>query len=106
MSGVSDDKAGTPPLWRRDEERFVKLRSSYLEQTAGLREAVARTVAWSELGYSENGVAKRIGRNEATVGAYLDDVAERFGPEAAYARLPEEIAVDAALPGTEEVSEP
>jgi len=101
---MSDERAARP-LWRRNEERFVALRSSYLTQTAGLRDPVAEAVAWSELGYSESGIAARIGRAEATVGGYLDDIAERFGPKATYARPAGEIAVDAALPGTQEVEE-
>jgi predicted transcriptional regulator len=98
---VTGDRAPERPLWRRDEHRFVALRSSYLTQTADLRDPVAEAVAWSELGYSESGIAKRVNRAEATVGTYLDDVAERYGAEAIYARTPEEIHVDADLPGAD-----
>ena len=89
------------PLWRADEARFAELRSQYIKQTTDFGEKVAEAIAWSELGYSEGGIAKRIDRAEATVGAYLDKVAEEYAPEAAHARLPGEIAADADLPGAD-----
>lgn len=97
---MTDLESVSQPLWRRDDERFAELRSRYLAQTTGLDRKVAGAVAWSEIGYSESGIAKRIDRAEGTVGAYLDEVVEEYAPQAAHVRHPEDIAVDAELPGT------
>jgi predicted RNA-binding Zn-ribbon protein involved in translation (DUF1610 family) len=44
-----------------------------------LREPVAESLAWLELGYSASGAAKRMDRSESTVKSYLDDLQDQFG---------------------------
>gem|GEM_PF-6499019 len=44
-----------------------------------LREPVAESLAWLELGYSASGTAKRVDRSESTIKGYLDDLNDRFG---------------------------
>lgn len=57
MTPVAD--AGETPLYRQDEQRWVDRRAQYLRREYGLRDRLARTLAWSDLGYSSSGIAKR-----------------------------------------------
>jgi hypothetical protein len=85
------------PLWRRDEQRWATERRRFLERAAGLDEPVAHAVAWSELGYSDRGVAKKIGRSAGTVSDYLDGVADEYGVLAVCARAASDLAVRGPL---------
>lgn len=90
---VQDEK----PLWKRDEDRFAEYRANYLHRQADIEEKKARALAYSELGYSDGGVASMVDVTVGTVTGWLDVLAVRFGPDAVRAKLPEEIAVDAEL---------
>lgn len=64
----------------------AKERGRYLEATTDLRGPEADAVAYSELGYSNAGIAEKIDTTESTVGEYLDRAIAQYGPEAAHAR--------------------
>ena len=61
-------------------------RGRYLEATTDLRGPEADAVAYSELGFSNAGIAKRIDSTTSTVSTYLQRVISQYGPEAAHAR--------------------
>lgn len=95
MNGVVD--GGSEPLYRQDEQRWVDRRAQYLRREYGLRDRLARTLAWSDLGYSSSGIAKRVNSTESTVRGYFDEAAERFGPYAVWAKTETQLAIDGAL---------
>lgn len=92
----------TESLWRSSPERWVERRSQYVESKHGLDERHAVTVAWSELGYSSSGIAKRAGFAEGTVRGYLEELAEELGEAAVWAKATEEIGVEAPVGGRSE----
>lgn len=73
-------------MTRSDEETNAHERARYVEATTDLRGPEADAVAYSELGYSNHGIAKRIDSTTSTVGTYLQRVIAQYGPEAAHAR--------------------
>jgi len=73
-----------------DEERQATKRARYLERTTDLRRRVCKALAYSELGYSTGGIAKKIDANEGTVANYLERVVAHLGPAAVYPRAEEE----------------
>jgi hypothetical protein len=89
-------------LWREDERRHVRLRVEFLERTTSLDPDRAEAVAWSELGYSHDGVAKRVDHTAATVENYLDSVVDEYGVTAVLARPASEISVKRPLGRTDE----
>jgi len=80
-----------------DEPRFVEQRAAYLERSANLPKKQGRVLALSELGYSTSGIAKHVAHTPSTVDNYLEAIEVQFGPAAAYAKLPDELGVDADL---------
>jgi hypothetical protein len=97
---VSAATNGSAPLWREHEGRWVERRSGVLAARHGLRDAVAVTLAWSELGYSSSGIAKQAGTTQATVRDHFDVVEEVVGRGALLAKRPGELGVDTpAVPG-------
>ncbi len=92
----------TEPLWRSSPERWVERRSQYVESKHGLDERHAVTVAWSELGYSSSGIAKRAGFAEGTVRGYLEELAEELGEAAVWAKATGELGVEAPVGGRSE----
>jgi hypothetical protein len=88
---------GSEPLYRHDEQRWVDRRAQFLQREYGLRDRRSRTLAWSDLGYSSSGIAKRVDSTESTVRGYLDEASERFGPYAAWAKTETQLAIDGAL---------
>jgi len=78
-------------MTRSDLETRANKRARYIEATTELSSSEADAVAYSELGYSESGIAKAIDSTASTVGTYLDRVVAEYGPEAAHAKRPSEI---------------
>ena len=76
---------------RSDLETRANERARYIEATTDLSSSEADAVAYSELGYSESGIAKQIDSTASTVGTYLDRVVAQYGPEAAHAKRPSEL---------------
>jgi len=85
--------------WRDDEERWIDRRSQYLKRAAPLNDTQAEIIAWSELGYSSSGIAKKAELGETTVRSHLDEIAERFGASATWARRADKIDLEAPLGG-------
>ncbi len=85
--------------WRDDAERWVDRRMQYLERATKLDDTDAEIIAWSELGYSSSGIAKKVDLGESTVKTHLEEIAEQFGVEATYARPSSGIGVDTPLVG-------
>jgi hypothetical protein len=81
-------------MTRSDLETRANERARYIEATTDLSSSEADAVAYSELGYSESGIATQIDSTASTVGTYLDRVVAQYGPEAAHVCLPDEFAVD------------
>lgn len=81
------------------ESRWTDKRVSWLQRQYDLRANLAEVIAWSELGYSSSGIAKRAGLSETTVKSMLEEVTERFCIEATFAVPEEHRAVGRGLPG-------
>lgn len=96
--GVVQDEA---PLWERDEDRFVAKRTSYLHRAAGIESKKAEALAYSELGYSEAGIAQQVDVTEGTVAGWMDDLSEKLGFDAVLAKRPDELAIDAGYSSEE-----
>ena len=73
-------------MTRSDLETRANERARYIEATTDLRPPEADAVAYSELGFSNDGIAKRIDATASTVGEYLQRAIAQYGPEAAHAR--------------------
>ena len=63
------------------EGRFATQRGRLLARTTGLREKEALAVAYAELGYSANGISKKIETSESTVKEYLEKAMALYGME-------------------------
>jgi len=64
-----------------DDDRYATQRGRYLSRTTELRKPEAKAVAYSELGYSSNGIAKKLDTGESTVEGYLEKAIARYGFE-------------------------
>jgi len=73
-------------MTRSDLDTRANERARYIEATTELREPEADAVAYSELGFSHAGIAKKIDATPSTVGDYLQRAIAQYGPEAAHAR--------------------
>lgn len=95
-------QGGTLPLWWRNKHRWVDRRSGVLSSRHDVRESVAETLAWSELGYSSSGIAKRADTTRATVRAHFDVAGEAIDEAALLAKRANQVGIDApAVPGGE-----
>jgi len=83
--------------WLRNEGRFVDKRSSFVARAAGVDRPAGRAVALSELGYSQSKIARLLDRSESAVDGWLQRVVAFAGPDARWAKRPDEIAVDASI---------
>jgi hypothetical protein len=73
-----------PEWWREaDDDRVAEIRAQYLRRTTRWdgedARQVALALAYRQLGYSHSGVANRVGVDEATVAAYMAEVADAYG---------------------------
>lgn len=68
-------------------DRWADRRADYIAATTLLSRREGLAVAYSEQGFSDAGVAKRVGCSEGTATEYLDRAVAAFGPSARYARL-------------------
>lgn len=91
---MSDEE---PPLWQRDETRYVDKRSEYLKRVLDIAERKARAVGYSELGYSDAGIAQEMNVTAGTVTNWLDDVGHKHGREVVLAKKPSELGVTAGI---------
>ena len=66
----------------RNTDHEARERGRYLARTTTLTEREARAIAYSELGYSDSGIAKRIECEGATVKRYRERAAARYGHRA------------------------
>lgn len=67
---------------RAEHDRYAAERARVLERTTPLREPEARALAYSELGYSTSGIARRVDVSRGTVREYLERATALFGPRA------------------------
>jgi|APHM01.1.fsa_nt_gi hypothetical protein len=67
---------------RESPSRRAEKRAQYLTATTELEYRKAHALAFCEQGCNERTVAKEIGSTKGTVENYLDEIAERYGPEA------------------------
>jgi hypothetical protein len=86
-------------LWREDFQRWAVRRAKYVQSARDIEYKYAITLAYSELGFSSSGIAKRSQLTEPTVRAYLDELAEQFGEPTVYAKRSGEIDVEADIGG-------
>jgi hypothetical protein len=77
-----------------DTDRLATRRANYLEANTELSGSDATALAYSELGFSSSGIAKRTGSTRSTVKQRLRRAMARFGPAAAEVRLQFEIEHD------------
>lgn len=73
-----------------DHDREVVERARYLDRTTDLDRRKCVVLAYSELGYSESGIAKAVDSTPGTVSSYLDEIEERYGREAVLAKPADE----------------
>jgi hypothetical protein len=85
------------PLWRRDADRWTDRRQQYLARAYDIDDAVAKALAWHELGYTAAGVAEHVDVTEPTVRSYFEAVADEYGDAAILCRRSDELGVDAPL---------
>jgi hypothetical protein len=68
------------------DERKATERARWLARKTKMDRKVAEAVAWSELGFSTGGIAKKVERAESTVTNYLERAGARYGLAAMWAR--------------------
>ena len=85
--------------WRENEDRWADRRAQYLKRAGDLDDTDARIVAYSELGYSESGIAKQVELNHSTVRSRAKEIEEQLGERALYALRPDELGIEAPLGG-------
>jgi hypothetical protein len=78
-------------------DRWASRRAEYVETTTMLSRREAEAVAYSERGFSDAGVAKRVDATAGTVTNYLDRAVARFGPEVRLPCLDEDPPLEADL---------
>jgi hypothetical protein len=66
---------------RESPSRRAEKRAQYLTATTELEYRKAHALAFCEQGCNERAVAEQIGSTKNTVSNYLDEIAERYGPE-------------------------
>ena len=86
-------------------ERWASRRAEYLEWTTVLSGREALAVAYSERGFSDAGIAKRIDSTEGTVGNYLDRAVAAFGPAVRHPRHDPEVKRDLEPVGLEDLAD-
>ena len=84
-------------LWRDNPDRWADRRSTVLEDRHGLRESVALTLAYSELGYSSSGIATRAGHTTATVQDHFAQIEAELGQAALLAKRPDQLGLSAPV---------
>lgn len=72
------------------DERFATQKGRYIAKTTELRKNEGTAIAWSELGYSNGGIAKKMDTSEGTVSSWKGRAMALYGLEIAHALLPEE----------------
>lgn len=88
-SGGRYDLADPAPIDYDDEaarERYVAERARYLGRVTDLRENVCEALAWSELGTTASGTARRMGTSASTVRGWRDEVEAEYGWQALESR--------------------
>jgi hypothetical protein len=64
------------------DDAHARVRGRYLASRHGLRDGVAKAVAYRELGWTASPIARKLDVGESTVRGWLDDIAGRFGERA------------------------
>lgn len=85
MSTLGYDLSSVPDIDPDDtqaEDRYADRRAEYVSRVTDLRESVARALGYRELGYTHSGIAKRCDVTEATVDAWMADIADQYGKRA------------------------
>lgn len=77
-----------------DDDRYATQRGRYLAQTTELRKPEAKAIAYTERGYSFDGVAKHMDTSESTVKDYMQRAMALYGLEIAETLLPDEDGSD------------
>lgn len=73
-----------------DADRYATQRGRYLARTTDLRQPEAEAVAYSERGYSFDGIAKKLDVSESTAQEYMERAMALYGLEIAETMLPTE----------------
>ena len=79
-TGSDHDDGGDPdPYPYTDIDHTATARAARLRNGTSLSDHEALAVAYSNLGFSTSGIAKRTGRSEGTIQQYLDRAAAGYG---------------------------
>ncbi|USZ68868.1 hypothetical protein NGM10_03815 [Halorussus salilacus] len=73
-----------------DDDRYATQRGRYLAQITELRKPEATAVAYTERGYSFDGVAKHMDTSESTIKDYMQRAMALYGLEITETLLPDE----------------
>jgi DNA-binding CsgD family transcriptional regulator len=84
-----------------DEDRYTTQRGRYIAKTTDLRDPEAKAVAYSERGYSFDGIAKELDTGESTVQGYMERAMALYGLEVAETLLPSEEPADLEQVGSD-----
>ena len=86
-------------------DRWASRRAEYLEATTPLARREGLAVAYSEQGFSDGGVAKRIDSTAGTVTQYLDRAVAYAGPAVRYPRPEPAIERDLERVGLDDLTD-
>lgn len=73
------------------EERAVTQRASYLARATELRNNEAEAVAWSERGYANSSIGRKLDTSKSTAKGWLERAMAQYGLEIAEVLLPDEL---------------
>lgn len=62
-----------------EQHRWATRRAQFLTRIHDLSETRARCVAWSELGFSDSGIAQQLDLTESTVKNHREELEQQFG---------------------------
>ncbi|MGB9966135.1 hypothetical protein [Halobacterium hubeiense] len=74
----------------QEEERYAKRRANYLERHLDVRDVEAQAIAWSEMGYTDSAIAKKMDSTKGTVSNWQERVAVEYGQEVLFPQVREE----------------
>jgi len=83
VSGVTEQ----PQSHETDVDRNAHRRADYLQQTTTLAHEEALVLAYSELGFSDRTIARKLDLDHSTVETHLERAVARFGPIVAAHRV-------------------
>jgi len=87
------------------EDRRVTQRANYLARATDLRKSEAKAVAWSERGYANSTIGRKLDTSKSTAKGWLERAMAQYGLEIAEVLSPDQLEPPLSEPAYEAVDE-